>query len=385
MKKIVIAIMMFAITGGVFAQGAKVTSANNYYKSGDLRKAKTAIDQASVHVKTGTWPKTWSYMGKIYYAIAVDTTAEYKDIQPGAIYKSADAFEKVVANPDSKINLGEVRMYLMRDVYNKMYNDAYTAYSAKDYMAASKGFVRCAQIRSIYDEVDTSGYFNAAGMYAMAEEHDSAIKYYNEILTTGYEDGVVYSKISREYLLNSDTAGAMKVVAEGRAAYPDNQALLISEFNLYVEMGETEKAISNIDQAIEANPGKPAYYYVRGKLKETQNDLVGAEADYIKTIEVDPKHLDANHDLGALYINESVKIVAEMDALPYSDTKGYDAKKIELEAVYAKALPFLKMAYEIDPSDVEVQGILKKLYLRSKDMDSFNKLQKEIDAADAAE
>lgn len=385
MKKVVLAMMMLAITGTVFAQGAKVTSAGNYYKSGDLRKAKTAIDGASVHVKTSTWAKTWMYMGKIYYAIAMDTTGEYSDIQPGAIHTSADAFEKVKANPDSKIIQRELNTYLHDYVYLKIYNDAIFAYQAKDYVAAAKNFSRCGEIRGLFDELDTLAYFNAAGMYAAQEDHETAIKYYNKILTTGYEDGVIYSKISRQYLLNADTVGARKVVSEGRVAYPDNQQLLISEFNMYVEMGETEKAISNIDKAIDANPEKAAYYYVRGKLKETGADLVGAEVDYKKTIEIEPRHLDANHDLGAMYINESVKIVEEMDALPYDDTKGYDAKKVALEAVYTKALPYLKTAYDIDPSDAEVQGILKKLYLRSKDMDSYNKLQGEIEAAGSAE
>ena len=381
MKNIVVALMLVAISGGAFAQGAKVTSASNYLKTGDLKKAKTAIDEASVHPKTSLWPRTWMYKGKIYYAIAVDTTAALAKESEGAIFVSADAFEKVLEKPDSKVKLGELKMYLYSYVYNKIWDDGVQFYNAKDYANASKNFAKCGEIRGLYEELDTTGYYYAANAAAAGEDFENSITYYNKIKGSGYEDGVVYSKLAGQYKSNGDTTMAMEVISEGRKAYPDNQALLISEFNLYVELGETEKAISNIDKAIEANPEKAPYYYVRGKLKESLNDLSGAEADYKKTIEMDPEHLDANHDLGAMYVNESIKVVDEMNALPYSDTKGYEAKKAELESIYAKALPYLQKAYELDPSDAEVQGILKKLYLRSKDMDSYNKLQKEIEAA----
>ncbi|MGB0391711.1 MAG: tetratricopeptide repeat protein [Salibacteraceae bacterium] len=382
MKKIVVALMLVAISGGVFAQGAKVTSAGNYYKQGDYRKAKTAIDEASKHVKTSTWPRTWNYMGKIYYAIATDTTAALADLRPGAIFTSADAFAKVLAKPDSRTDIGEVKTYLGIYCYNKIWDDGVAFYNTKDYPNASKNFAKCAEIKTLVEPLalDTTGYYYAANAAAASEDHENAIKYYEKIKGTGYQNGVAYSKIAGEYKAMGDSAKAISAISEGRATYPDNQSLLIAEFNMYVEMGETEKAISNIDKAIEANPEKPAYYYVRGKLKESLKDLEGAETDYKKTIEIDPDHLDANHDLGAMYVNQSIVVVEEMNALPYSDTKGYDAKKAELEAIYAKALPYLEKAYSLDKSDVEVQGILKKLYLRSKDMESYKKLEDEINA-----
>ena len=384
MKKIVVALMLAAISGGAFAQGAKVTSAGNYFKSGDYRKAKMAIDQASKHPKTGEWPRTWAYLGKIYFAIANDTTGAYNDISENAIFISADAFEKVIAKPDSRVKLGEMKVYLYQYVYNTIWDNGVVYYNAKEYANASKYFARCAEIKQGLNQLDTTGYYYAAGAAAAAEKHEDAIELYSKIKGSGYQNGVVYSKIANQYKTMGDTAKAIEVISEGRATFPDNQELLISEFNFYVEMGETEKAISNIDKAIEANPEKTAYYYVRGKLKESLKDIEGAEADYKKTIEIDSNHLDANHDLGALYVNQSIVVVEEMNALPMSASKKYEAKKKELGEIFEKALPYLEKAYELNPADVEVQGILKKLYLRSKDMDSYNKLQKEIDAAGAS-
>tara|TARA_R110002050_G_scaffold176775_1_gene309791 strand:+ start:60518 stop:61684 length:1167 start_codon:yes stop_codon:yes gene_type:complete len=383
MKKLVLALMIVTMSGVVVAQNAKVQSASNYLRSNDLGKAKIAIDQASTHVKTSTQAKTFVVMGKIYYAIAVDTNAKFASIRPGAILKSAEAFDKAKSIADSRTDMNELYTYLYGHVYNKIYDEGVKYYNAKDFGNASTYFGKCGDIKATNEELDTIAYYYAANMAAANDDHEQSIVYFTKIKGSGFEDGVVYSKIANQYKAIGDTAKAVEVITEGRKMHPENQALLIAEFNMYVDMGETEKAIANIDKAIEANPEKAAYYYVRGKLKETMAtpDLAGAQADYEKTIALEPNHLDANHDLGALYVNKSIVVVDEMNALPYSDTKGYEAKKAELDQIFASALPYLEKAYELDPSDSEVQGILKKLYLRTKDMDSYNKIQAEIDAA----
>jgi tetratricopeptide (TPR) repeat protein len=386
MKKIVLVMMMVAVAASSFAQNAKVQSASNYLRSSDLKKAKIAIDQASTHAKTGSQAKTYVVMGKIYYALSVDTTPKFDDIRKDAILKSAEAFEKAKGFADSRTDKNELYTYLYGHTYNKIYDEGVKFYNAKDFANAAIYFAKCGDIKATNEELDTIAYYYAANMSAANDDHEGAIKYFNKIKGSGYEDGVVYTKIANQYKAIGDTAKAVEVITEGRETFPGNQGLLIAEFNIYVDMGETEKAISNIDKAIEANPEKAAYYYVRGKLKETMAtpDLAGAQADYEKTIELEPNHLDANHDLGALYVNKSVVVVEEMNALPYSDTKGYDAKKKELDDIFGKALPYLEKAYELDPKDTEVQGILKKLYLRTKDMDSYNKIQEEIKAAGGA-
>jgi len=385
MKKIVLALMMVSVSGMLLAQNAKVTTASNHLKYNQLRKAKTAIDEASVHVKTQGKPKTLVYKGKIYYAIAVDTSGQFDDLKKDAIFISAESFEQAKKSADARTDVAEINRYLDVFVYNKMYDIGVGHYNNKEYLDASKYFGKCAEIKSSFQILDTVAYFYAANSAAAGEDHDASIAYYDKIKDSGYEEGGIYGKIANQYKAKGDTIKAIEVIGQGRTKYPDNQSLLITEFNLYVEKGETEKAIGNIDKAIEANPTKAPYYYVRGKLKESLGDVKGAEEDYKKTLEIEPEHLDANHDLGALYVNESISVVDEMNALPYNETDKYEAKKKELDAIYAKALPYLKKAYELDPSDTEVQGILKKLYLRSKDMDSYNKLQKEIDAAGGAQ
>ena len=380
MKKVILGLIAITISAASMAQNAKVQSASNYLKYNELNKAKTAIDQASTNAKTSDKAKTWNVLGKIYYAIAIDTNAKYANLKDGAIFKAKDAFIKVIGYNDSKIAMQEVYTYLYVRVYNKIYDDGVKYYNAKDFANASIYFASCGDIKATNDELDTTAYYYAANMAAANEDHEGAIKYFNKLKGSGYENGMIYNKLASQYKASGDTTAAFQMITEGRELYPDNQSLLIAEFNMYVEIGENQKAIDNIDKAIAANPEKPAYYYVRGKLKETSEDTEGAIVDYKKTIELDPNHLDANHDLGALYVNSGRKLVEEINAIPANDLKAYDAKKKELDAVYVTALPYLEKAYELDPSDSEVQGILKQIYLKTGEMEKYKKIQSEIDA-----
>ena len=72
-----------------------------------------------------------------------------------------------------------------------------------------------------------------------------------------------------------------------------------------------------------------------------------------------------------------------MNNLPLSAAKEYDAKKAELDGIYAKALPYLRKAYELDPNDTEVQGILMKLYLRTSDTENYNKIKADMEKGSA--
>ena len=200
---------MVAISGAAFSQGAKVQSAVNYLKQNDLKKAKAAIDAASVHVKTSTWPKTWVNKGKIYYAIAIDTTPELASIRENAIFIAQENFKKAKKSPDSRTDMTEVHKYLYILIYNEIYNKGVGYYRASDYANASKYFASCADIREVYEELDTASFYNAANAAAANKQPELAITYYSKIKESGYENGAVYSRIAGQYKAMGDNDDGM--------------------------------------------------------------------------------------------------------------------------------------------------------------------------------
>lgn len=362
-------------TNFAVAQNAKVTTAGNYLKQGDLMKAKTAIDAAAVHVKTQGKAKTEVYKGKVYFAIAMDTTAKTAEARPGALETAKNSFMYAKKNDDGRINMGEVNKYLMVDIYNAYWNQAAATYKSQDYAVAAESFKSCAEIKATFDQLDTAAWYYAGNAALAGEDYDKSIQYLNEISHTDFEGGAVFSRLANAHLAQNDTAAAMQAMTDGRRKFPENQDLLIKEFNLYVEMGKNEEAIKNIDEAIAADPTNDNFIFVRGKLKETTGDTEGAIADYKKAIEVNPESLDANHELGALYVNGSREIVEKMNALPLSAEKEYDALKAELDEMYKTALPYLERAYELDPENQEVKNVLMQLYSKVGMLDKYQELK----------
>ena len=85
MKKIALLLgLSLLISLSSYSQSNKRTSAYMYLQNMELDKAKTAIDEASIHVKTKEDPKTWLYKGEIYYQIAVSQLPAYHDLDKNA-------------------------------------------------------------------------------------------------------------------------------------------------------------------------------------------------------------------------------------------------------------------------------------------------------------
>ena len=60
------------------------------------------------------------------------------------------------------------------------------------------------------------------------------------------------------------------------------------------------------------------------------------------------------------------------------DVNKYTAAIEEAMAVFAKGLPFMEKAYELNPKDINTLTSLKELYYRLKQTDKYEKISKEL-------
>ena len=86
--------------------------------------------------------------------------------------------------------------------------------------------------------------------------------------------------------------------------------------------------------------------------------------------------LDAVYNLGAMYISLSNKVKTEANDLPLNQVKEYEAKVAEAEELMRKGLPYVKQAYEAQPSP-EVKQVLKTMYVQLKMTDEAKALDAE--------
>lgn len=78
-------------------------------------------------------------------------------------------------------------------------------------------------------------------------------------------------------------------------------------------MGDLQAAISDLDQAVQANPNYADAYYNRGKAKTALGDATGAISDFTRAIQLNPNLPDAYGNRGILYAEDGNQQAALQD------------------------------------------------------------------------
>lgn len=414
MNKIIL-FSVFSLTSfGIMAQSAKVTSANKYYgdymreKDADyLAKAKEAIDLASEHPDTKDAAKTHVYKGQIYMAIFEKDLRANTEKSPetdlkkkeAAGYQATSTTELTIAyeaykkakSLDTKGNYTSETNGGINKASVYASNKGIYDYDAKNYTNALTSF----ELSYSISESKDSNMLNSCALSAyLSNNYDKAKSYYQKMIDNKQGLGKTYSTLVDVYFAAKDTTGGLAVLKKGRAAYPNDVALLISETNFYLRNNQSKEAIDNLNQAIKAEPTNANLYLVRGNMydnlanpkdkdgkdlekpKDYPDMFKKAEEDYKKAIELKPDYFDALYNLGALYNNNGVYIAKAADKI--TDNAKYQAENQKATEEFNKAVPVLEKAHEINPKDKSTMYALKQIYMRTQQMDKLKSINEKL-------
>jgi hypothetical protein len=245
--------------------------------------------------------------------------------------------------------------------------------------------VKAAGIKSPLEKVeDYNGILYLVGLlstYAQKEDESGAI--YQKLLDAKKDSAFVYSGLYK-LKLKDDRAGALKILEQGRAKYPNDNSMLFNEINHYLTDGKLDQLIIKLKEGIAKEPKNTSLVFTLGNVydnlsqKETdpakQEELQKeAMVYYGKTLEMDSKNVDAIYSIGATFYNRAAKISAELKKLgdlpPSKDNdKKYNAKEKEMVAEFDKALPFFQKAEALNPNDKNTLIALKEIFAKKNDL-----------------
>lgn len=404
MKQIAILFLSSLITLSAIGQKSKVTTAKFALDEGKLDKAKQAIDLASVHEKTESDPKTWHYRGLIYKAIYNDQGA-YKDLDSNALEKAHEAFLKSM-ELDEKGKYKETNLllgidfvrfsYAMKGDKERENGDYEKSYNSYSISAAMNKMLR----EGLGEEmipVDTTINFLLAYSAQRIGKTDEAKQYYDELVAMQFELELLYSTYSSLLLREKSYDKCLDIVRKGQAIHPANTDLIITELNVYLALDKGSDAIERFETAISLDSTNFDLYFALGTIYDKLKDKEEAEdapdleivmeyrnkmvAAYQNTIRLNPEHFKANYNLGVLYYNEAANLAKEMESLPLSEKKKYDAMKEEWKALNFKALPYFVSAHASDATNIDAVRALKEIYFRfHKTNEDFNTKYEEMKA-----
>jgi hypothetical protein len=371
-----------------------------------ITDAKTSIDKASVNPKTSALPLTYALKAAIYASIAVDDSVQTTSIVEFNTASDALKQAKTLDTKNENTKLTEhaniqLAQYLLNkgiaDFQNKKFDDAYKSFDSARQLIPT----------------DTTTILNTAIAAINAKNYNAAITNYKDLLTTNYSGkNRIYNDLPNIYLMNKDTAGAVKVIDEALVKYPGNTALQREEIEIALQTGKTADITGKLQAAIASDPKNKLLYYYAGltyiqiadaantnsaKLKDetakkaayqTALDNYSKGVDYCKqAISIDPDYFEANLNCGYALIRPAVDLYNVARNIPVNKEKEYQAAIAKANAQFDLAKPYLQKAVDLNPKSVDALTNLRNYYRGKTDpahaaenTAKANDLKKQIDA-----
>lgn len=410
--------------------------------SNDVPLAKKYIDNAAEiigtkdvsSVKMKSLRKFYYYNGLINFRVFNSKVEAVKKLDADALDKASEyllksiEYEKAIGKTKyTKRAIGQIPY-----VANAFASRGIDKSTAEDYLGAYEDFLKTYEMKQLpfIGTTDTAMLYNAAIMAQNAKLTDKAIKLNQQLIEMDYravefkatdietgeevvfasgkqrDAGVkagkykdsktegdiradLYVATANLYLQAGDTVKYDKMVQEGRAKFPTNDALLLSELNKFLESQEYDKALVNLDAAIAKKPNDPSnktVYYIKGYILHTHvKNTDEAEKAYAKAIELSNDYVEPLYMNGLIYIEKANAISGKMNKLGISasDTKKHDAYKAEQKLIFAKALPYFEKVYAIDSKDLDTLKALKEVYYKLNMREKQMKIIGEINAVES--
>ncbi len=385
MKKFVSLFMMANLIFAVemYAQKGKITSAQLYLQDGKVMEAKKEIDAAFQNPEALTMIKAWSTKGDIYKNIYESKI--YYAQNPKCLFDAKEAYLKAFElETNSKKQkeygtpLNMVASYLFNEglerFNSKKHDDAYAHFeasrSANEFLF-SKGLVSSIDTNTIY----------ATTMAGMNANKLAEVKpLLEKLVDMNYNNAVVYESLADIYENEGNKAALQNIVSKGLKRFPNNKNLQIVELNQTLDNGDANAAIEKFEKAVLSEPKNSSMWFNLGVLYDKAQNEPKARDAYEKAIAIKPDYGDAYFNLGVMYFNQGVSKNKEMnnvDETKDRDGSIYNGLKKQRDEIFAKALPYLEKAHQIDPKNVAYKTNLKKVYASMNMLDKAKSLSEE--------
>lgn len=453
MKRLSFIIILAFIVKMAAAQPSVVASAYNYLKSGMPEKAKIEIDKAILHESTKGEAKTWFYRGNIYLQLFTfahmtdgivkgmssndlinrigepENQRNYKKLEDGVRYFYA--YDLVVFLSKGKVDHyefpGEETYKAMDDgnildeaykaymqtikidpkffkyelnpqtaelgldrIAKLYYNDGVEKFQAEKTKEALKSFEGAEKIFGELGTSDTNLTLYTGYTADKLLDTAKAIKYYSKLVDAKLMNVNMYMSLAYLYLGQNDIDNAVKVIKKGRAVLPDNQSLLLTEANIYLQSNRAKEAERILKLAAERDPKNAELQFAIGAnydkmlndtmaTKEAKEEAFNlGKGAYKNALEINPNYFDAAYNLGAMLNNKAAIYITEANNLPLSETNKYNELIKKATDLLLEAKPYLEKCREIDPKDKNTLIILRGIYAQTKDLDNLKIVNAQI-------
>jgi tetratricopeptide (TPR) repeat protein len=351
-----------------------------------LKEAKEYIDEAYNNESTSNEAKMWNYRAPIYLEIAL----KKPELDENAIIKATDAHLKclqkgkkdriIVRKWTSK---EDILAGLIQCGY-KLFNLGIDTYNEGDYRKSLTYYEKIFAIVPFDEEEQLkrgnitketilyNSYFSSNKL----KDDSKSKELLQKLIDINFNEPAIYIHMSDIFKRENNIEKTIEYLNLGRDMFDDDQSLINTEINLYIELGRTSELVSKLGEAINLDPENSLLYFNRATIYDQEGQLENAEKDYLIAIELDPTSFGSNYNLGALFFNKAVEL--NNSANSTSDDKKYKSLKKQADNFFDKALPYLESAYTLNSKDKNTLLSLKQLYYMKGDYKKSDEMKKII-------
>jgi tetratricopeptide (TPR) repeat protein len=393
MKKLVLSLALVAVASLAFGQKKVVKEAEKGFKSGNLQAALVAIDGATTNPETSADPATFMVKAQIHTKIfSRDSSNTMETLKAGqeALATFNTTFEMAGSNKTSAVGKlvyadelpgipDNLRPYSIITLKNVSFDKALDRYNEDDMEMSYEFFNLAGEI----DKTDSTIHYNAGFLANDLGRFEDAKKHFGYLfeLPTYNKTNAYYFMVQILSTEEKNPEAAFELVTKARAEYPNDKVLAEYEIQLLLQLNKMDQAMAQIKDALANDPNNSGLLLRFGYLKEQAGDFDGALAEYKKSVEVDPNFFEGNYYTGALMLEKSRSILAELNSL--SDAE-WEKKSPEMgkqaDDLYKQAVPFFTKALEIKPDNTDIMVILFQVHTRLKNKAEADSLNAKISA-----
>ncbi len=170
------------------------------------------------------------------------------------------------------------------------------------------------------DENKYQAYLNIGNYRYQVGEYDAAIKAFTIVEDADLGDSELYNAIGLAYLALDEFDQAKEYFTSAIDEQADNFYAYGNLARLFLELGEPEVALNEINSALNINTYVPQFYIVKGQILEALDNRWGAIEIYTSAINNWEGYGDAYYLRGDAYLMEGKYLEAIKD---FSDAKDY--------------------------------------------------------------
>jgi len=401
MKKLVFPLVLCLIAGVSFGQKKVLNDAKREIRNTppNVEEARKLIKTALSNPETENNAETWYVAGDIenkQFDEEISKQMRGLEFDASVMYGALDAilpyFEKAYELDNLPDEKGKVKPKHTKDIRANMRANRNYYINAGSHFYEKQNWKKAYQNFKIYaylpdmpfmagekwenaEKTDTLitqiKYFAALSASAIPDRQ-TAIQILSEIRNDGYEENEIFQRLVYEYELEKDSVNFLATLKEGVLKFPGESYYILNLINESIKREDFSEAIDYLKNAIANTPNDPQLYDVLGTLYENSNEPEKAIQNLQKALEIDPTHASALKHLGMVYYNQGVKSRAKADDI--TDKQLYEEEINKSLEFYKEALPYLKQSFELDGKDSETIYCLRFIYYNLNMGDEFEKI-----------